>query len=476
MKSKVFAAVSGIIAAAILFEGILILIGMVHKSCYNVVPTMQSGTTRIMCLGDSFTEGAGAIPAKSYPRQLQELLRNTYPHRPFSVLNLGRSGTNTTVVLRAVQHNLYAYKPQFVVLLTGGNNLWNYRGYAQYKEEAGIFFWIRDLKYRIHIKTFFDIVSHQFMKKRAAHFRQEKAVPSRMIRDKLSADKIYEASSLVDDGNAFLHRYELDKALKCFRQALGKDPRSWESYMGIGMVYKWNGNYAAAAENFRKSIQIQPTTETYFSLGDSLLGAVDLHAQSRYAAAIHAFGAGISLDPLNTDNINYIGAILVLEKADSVNGNSGEAGVDARRELMRTLNQIRSVSSDNPELKACRAIVELGAPDMHTEIRRWIDHDITAIIACCKKANVEVIVMGYPNYDLRELNSRLKNTAAKNGVVYVDNERIFTALVKNSSLEKYFVLDGHCNADGYGVMAANAAAAIGTYMARDASAGKTFRQ
>jgi len=430
MKSKVFAAVSGIIAAAILFEGILILIGMVHKSCYNVVPTMQSGTTRIMCLGDSFTEGAGAIPAKSYPRQLQELLRNTYPHRPFSVLNLGRSGTNTTVVLRAVQHNLYAYKPQFVVLLTGGNNLWNYRGYAQYKEEAGIFFWIRDLKYRIHIKIFFDIVSHQFMKKRAAHFRQEKAVPSRMIRDKLSADKIYEASSLVDGGNAFLHRYELDKALKCFRQALGKDPRSWESYMGIGMVYKWNGNYAAAAENFRKSIQIQPTTEAYFSLGDSLLGAVDLHAQSRYAAAIHAFGAGISLDPLNTDNINY----------------------------------------------TCRAIVELGAPDMHTEIRRWIDHDITAIIACCKKANVEVIVMGYPNYDLRELNSRLKNTAAKNGVVYVDNERIFTALVKNSSLEKYFVLDGHCNADGYGVMAANAAAAIGTYMARDASAGKTFRQ
>ncbi len=76
----------------------------------------------VVCVGDSWTVGQ---PDGSYPALLGERLAARPGGVRYRVVNLGRSGTNSSQALRLLVANLDALRPHLVLVLTGNNDHWN---------------------------------------------------------------------------------------------------------------------------------------------------------------------------------------------------------------------------------------------------------------------------------------------------------------------------------------------------------------
>lgn len=83
----------------------------------------------IACFGDSLTEGARASsPSLSYPSQLKRILNSRYPDKKVFVLNRGRSGSNSSELIRYMTTQLpISRPPDLVIVTTFHNNYWNFR-------------------------------------------------------------------------------------------------------------------------------------------------------------------------------------------------------------------------------------------------------------------------------------------------------------------------------------------------------------
>lgn len=106
-------------------------------------PPPDPAAFRILCLGNSHTQGAGTDP---YPWHLEKLLREKFPGRAFQVINTGRGNWNSAEVLAALPSFLAEYRPQVVFAMVGEPNYWNYRHYHQRAHAGGFYDRLRFLK------------------------------------------------------------------------------------------------------------------------------------------------------------------------------------------------------------------------------------------------------------------------------------------------------------------------------------------
>jgi lysophospholipase L1-like esterase len=83
----------------------------------------DSGTIRILALGDSFTEGDGAPADSSYPALLAQLLPKAYPSLHIEVMNAGACGSDPYFEYMLLKHKLTAYRPDIVLYTNSENDL-----------------------------------------------------------------------------------------------------------------------------------------------------------------------------------------------------------------------------------------------------------------------------------------------------------------------------------------------------------------
>jgi negative regulator of replication initiation len=83
-----------------------------------------------------------------------------------------------------------------------------------------------------------------------------------------------------------------------------------------------------------------------------------------------------------------------------------------------------------------------------------LKYDLGNIIALSASKNVRLMIQTYPAC---LSNGTLRQMAIMNGLPFVDNEAMFDDLVslKGYKRQDYFAEDGHCNANGYRVIAQN---------------------
>ncbi len=85
----------------------------------------RAGERVVLCVGDSFTYGFGASSAAgSYPAQLETTL-NESGTGSWKVINGAWPGQNSWEVLRKLGDMLGRFRPQFVYVLVGNNDLWS---------------------------------------------------------------------------------------------------------------------------------------------------------------------------------------------------------------------------------------------------------------------------------------------------------------------------------------------------------------
>lgn len=101
--------------------------GLALLACLCLPPTLSPAQTaplpegpRVICLGDSLTEGFGLTPEQAWPQLLQDDLRKSrWPG--IEVVNAGVSGSTSASAVSRLQWQLRS-RPDFLVLALGAND------------------------------------------------------------------------------------------------------------------------------------------------------------------------------------------------------------------------------------------------------------------------------------------------------------------------------------------------------------------
>ncbi len=128
IKTNLFQKISlvffGILITLVLLEIILRLAGWIVISAQdaNNAASFDKSEYRIMCIGESTTQGDIVPVRNNFPYELEVLLNLSSDTRKFTVINKGLPGKTSTELLETLEGSLVKYKPQMVIMMVGIND------------------------------------------------------------------------------------------------------------------------------------------------------------------------------------------------------------------------------------------------------------------------------------------------------------------------------------------------------------------
>lgn len=86
--------------------------------------SVENSNTKIICIGDSYTNGGNVLRSQTYPEQLFSLLEEKN-----DVLNMGLCEDNSPSSLKRLKHEIQDINKSFIVVYLGGasDNFMSYR-------------------------------------------------------------------------------------------------------------------------------------------------------------------------------------------------------------------------------------------------------------------------------------------------------------------------------------------------------------
>jgi lysophospholipase L1-like esterase len=117
----------------------------------------------ILCLGDSFTLGGNVQVKETYPFYLKRILDLNHPDKKIKVINRGICEYNSAQVLRILPKELSYYSPDFVILLVGASNEFNFIGF--FNKEKTLYSQLKDMIYNLRIYKMIKMIALNLNKK-----------------------------------------------------------------------------------------------------------------------------------------------------------------------------------------------------------------------------------------------------------------------------------------------------------------------
>ncbi len=408
--NKLKAFLIGLFFVFIILEIILRISSLFYRvNSPNYNPRANASSYRILCIGDSFTQGVGAKKGYSYPDFLQRILSDKYKDIKFSIINKGRGSYNTAQILFFLDEWLRKIHPQLVIVLAGGANSWNVWGYRRIAKKS-IEVAIANVLDRLKV---YKLLEHlTFLTK------QEYRIPE--LDSVYYADggkKSEKVSSLIKRVSGYSQENRCGAALDRLKEA-AVDYNSVRLYTWIGMTARDCARYKDALWAFEKGAEIAPRFFEFYAQA----------AQNAY-----------------------------LSKDSRV-----------REETLRFLNAHRKdMPWVNFYIKKMRNSCHLDKSDNSDDekIKKWVMHDLSLIINKSLISGAKVILMSYPfllPYDCwHQVNGWLKEYAQEHDIPFVDNHSMFLHIRfrladDRKYIERYLAFDHqHPNANGYKIMAEN---------------------
>ncbi len=432
-KKKLFFAVFSVILFVIFLETGLRIIGYIYInvkktnpnffSC-NILQKKDAGFT-ILCMGDSFTFGLGAETGYSYPDHLERLLKKQLTHKKFKVYNLGRLGSNSSMVLKSLPQTIKRYNPDIVIVMTGCNNTW-------VSTDNNYFVTKDNLMQKIDVGLS-NLRIYKFFKALQINLKNNNF----SYNDNISAVKSKEGyPGLVTDKEVNKMR-NFPYIIEQCKLRLERDPENVESIVTLGHIYREIGNLELAVENYKKAIEIEPNDcNVHLQLGHTYaLLKEDVLAKDEFRKAI-----------IIGEDVDLIATYL-----QSIGSNMQEY----TQELINLKDIVQKKCADkNKKEEAIKKLdFALAVIGNKNDLDRVLQQDLAEIIKTLRKENIDVILQTYPHeYDIATL---IRAVAKKYDAPIVDNGFIFKEKLKTHSVKEFFVADGHCNAQGYQIIAEN---------------------
>ena len=405
-------------------------------------------TYRIMCLGESTTVCGGE---NAYPRQLERILNSRDIGIRFSVLNKGIGATQTTNIVALLEGNLDAYRPNMVITMMGVNDG---LGTLAYEETPAvkIKLWLRGFRVYKFIGLLKEHILLQLERIRQA---QE---PKREVRRKepgqeraiISADKCLElAATFYQQGN-------IVESEEFYKRAIEINPRLDRAYALLGQFYEWRGRHHEGEEMCRKAIEINPEND----LAHAELGMI--YEANNWEKAEPMYRKAFELNPQN----NFAFSQLISRYLGKGRFKEAEAlariVIELAPENDRAWGALALCCESQGERELGKELLKKA-----NELRAGYFNQATArnyqkLRGILKARGIRLICAQYPMRKVELLKMMLPD---REGVIFVDNGKIFQEAARRDGYGKYFCDNfggdfGHGTQEGNRLLARNVADAI----------------
>jgi len=436
----------------------------------------------ILCLGDSFTQGSGAI--NGYPEQLEKLLNSGPGREKFRVINLGRSSSNTTQVFETLSKHIDTIRPELVIIMVGINNWWNLYGYHSFVKSSDVFSKCKDILWKLRIYKLI-VFAHKTFKE---SILKHKSPYSGRIR-KRTEERVQENSNISDNtapkkrggtnknnepppaetstyyaklGDDRFTKNKTDDALRFYFKSLEVDAADPSVHRRIGTVFHKSNDFKKAEEWYKKAIKVDPSNSDSYCWLAGLYSDYGLTDKS-----IKLFEKAIEIDPSGNQGnaygkLGYLHYFLFGDKIKAfdyykkaiINGPEERCNYTGFVKLCKELDMmdegkqfLKRIAKNSSFAMNHLALIQEGEPEEN--VYRWMKYDIARIAKLCDRKDAKILIINYPQdclYNLFDYSSTLS-------VPTVDIFKLFSDLFKSGGKEEYLVPDGHCNDKGYFVIA-----------------------
>ena len=265
-KERLAATLLGLVAVLVVLELSLRVLGVACEYRDPTAARPGAGGPVVLCVGDSFTWGAGASPSMSWPRQLERLLHEG-GCSTCVVVNRGLGGQNTASLLQNLQGNLDRVRPQLVVLCSGSANCWDpygfhgavSEGWAPPSALVDAFHRIRVVKLaRLMLMAVRDAREKAEKARRVASLEADrKAHQERMDRE-VTADRQRRAQECWSQARRMWERGRSEQAAALYREGVAANPFLADNYLGLADCEEGQHRYAEAEQWCLKALQADP--------------------------------------------------------------------------------------------------------------------------------------------------------------------------------------------------------------------------
>jgi len=212
----------------------------------------------ILCVGDSFVFGLGALAGEDFPSQLERVLHDQSPAAGIAVVNAGVPGWNSSLVAHRFKENLRKYRPAWAVILMGSNDHKNYQDV-----DCRFFALTRQDRFSLLRDKLQNFKSWRLLVTLAQSLRAklENYYISLLAEDL----PVHKSSPIQKNRRTFLcydylFKREYDRAKDCFLEMLKSNPRSVPALIGLSKTYTDGGseNFAGAIGFLEQARAIEP--------------------------------------------------------------------------------------------------------------------------------------------------------------------------------------------------------------------------
>jgi len=424
---KITLIVFGIIIASVILECLLRICGYVtllSRQQTNHSAVANTKTYTVLCLGDSFTYGAGAARGGDYPHQLKDILSKAYKGNNFDVINKGVPGSNSSELLYSLRRYLDIYRPDLVVVLTGMNDGWNIHmhnwAYGKRGWKGSIQIWFSGLRL---------VKLYRLLKEASV----KGVVKEGHINEEIQVER---KAKQVDVNKQMWIRSLLVNAEDLLKQGRYNDAH--ELLMRLAKMDNWSAFNMAVKYNDQDSIEEISKKDSW--LLDSL--AKQYQREGKSTEALGMFKAALKNDP---------GSIYIrFDLAEFY------LGLKKYQDFTAVLKEVIDMEGESPKVNylLARYYKEIGDNEKLSAIKPKLamrkqitNNNIAQIQAVAHNEGINLIIMSYPEYENFDM-------PIINNSFFVDNLRVFKEL-KDKRKEFFSGDNHHCNEYGYAVIALN---------------------
>lgn len=454
---KLVLIIFGLFLTALILEAGLRLAGGVYLSWQDYQNSRafkrgDNGEYRILCLGESTTALGGE---NSYPAQLERILNQKLKGRHFSVINKGLPGMDTTVIISELRRNIAIYRPRMIIAMMGINDI--------QPPDKGLFFKIKARLKTLRVYKLFrmlweklrskEVLRDMYLERGEYHLERQHYYEARELFEKvvelfpdlasgyLGLAKCYAGQGMyprmrkmlnmvevvnshnpydyVDAGWVYYEAEDFIKSESMFKKAIELSPSDYDLYIEMGQFYDACKFFQEAEWNFKKAIKLMPGNDDSWPY--SVLGW-HYFERGMFSQAEELFSRALAIGPKNDVYTDF--------------------GI---------LRQAQGRYKDAEEFLKKGGL----APNITRN-----NYNVLASIARVK--NIRIVCAQYPMRGIEDLRQMFDSSQ---GVIFVDNERIFKEALAKGSFEDYFTDRfagdfGHCTAKGNNLLANNISEAI----------------
>jgi len=420
LKQKIILILFGLFLCALILEtglrlnGFIFLFLQEHK---NRIVMQRKDAYRIMCLGESTTALGGD---DSYPRQLEKILNQKDTGIKFSVINKGLSGTNTSAILAQLDENLNKYKPDMVITMMGINDASG--GYYVMPGDTFVSKTILFLKsFRIFklAKLLWEHIVYKFDFEHNIR-ALECSIKSNPANDRLS----FELAEL------YKRQGNLESAEEIYKKIIELNPKSNEAYAKLGMLYEAENKLFLAEEALKKAIELNPNSDAAICVL-----AIVYKRCKKFAEAEEFFKKAVKLKPGFSVayfqlRMCYIeqGKLVDAEQAfkDAIKVDPNNDRAYGRLALLYEGTE-RHVLAQEYFDKVNQLWLKLYVGPIYSNYRQLKES--------LDKKGIKLVCAQYP---MRSIEPLKRILGPYEGVIFIDNEKVFKEAVQQTNHNEYF--------------------------------------